>query len=315
MSDHKLHAALQTFGYTEQIKNGSIHPTGFVFDFEEVPQIIQAFRRMVRGLEFDMSEMAITTYMCAKQYNKPFTALPVFVMRAFHHGAIVTNKNLGITHPKQLEGKKVGVNRGFTVTAGVWARSILQHEYGVDLSKITWVLSGDEHVEEFKKPSYVVTAEKGANFEDMLLSGELAAASGVTSDNPDIVTLIPNAAAVGYDALRARGHYPINHTVVVKNSLLEAHPTLARDLFAMFAEAKKPYLDKLKAGALEKPSKVDQMLSKIYEITGKDPLPYGVEPNRAMLENIIHYAREQNAVTVDLKIEDLFAKGTLDLIG
>jgi 4,5-dihydroxyphthalate decarboxylase len=315
MSDQKLHAALQTFGYTARIKDGTLHPPGFVFDFEEVPQIIQAFRRMVRGLEFDMSEMAITTYMCAKQYQKPFTALPVFVMRAFHHGAIFTNKKLGITHPKQLEGKKVGVNRGFTVTAGVWARSILQHEYGVDLSKITWVLSGDEHVEEFKKPAYVVSADKGANFEEMLLSGELAAASGISSEHPDIVTLIPNAAGVGYEALRAHGHYPINHTVVVKNSLLEAHPHLARDLFLMFAEAKKPYLEQLKAGTLDHPSKVDHMLTKIHDITGKDPLPYGVEPNRAMLENIIHYAREQNAVTVDLKIEDLFAKGTLDLIG
>ncbi len=315
LHDQKLHAALQTFGYTKAIKDGSLHPNGFVFDFEEVPAIIQAFRRMVRGLEFDMTEMAITTYMCAKQFGKPFTALPVFVMRAFHHGAIVMNKNSGITHPKQLEGKKVGVNRGYTVTAGVWARSILQHEYGVDLSKIEWVLSGDEHVEEFRAPSYVTPTKSDKSFEEMLLSGELAAASGVVSTHPDIVTLIPDATKTGYEALRTRGHYPINHTVVVKDSLLAANPNLAKDLFQMFCEAKRPYVEALKAGTLANPTKVDETFGKVMAITGKDPLPYGIEPNRQALESIMQYAREQQCVTKPLTLEELFAKGTHDLVG
>ena len=92
------------------------------FDFEEVPRIIQAFRRMVRGLEFDVSEMAITTYICARAHGKRFTALPVFPMRAFHHGAIVYNTKAASAAPKDLEGRRVGVNRGYTVTTGVWAR-------------------------------------------------------------------------------------------------------------------------------------------------------------------------------------------------
>lgn len=310
----KLHTALQTLGHTQALKDGSIKPQTFEFEFEEVPQIIQAFRRMVRGLEFDISEMAITTYLCAKANGKKFTAIPVFPFRAFHHGAIVTNTKLGITDPKQLEGKKVGVNRGYTVTAGVWARSILQHDYGVDLSKITWVLSGDEHVAEYKAPANVVPIEAGKKIEDMLLSGELAAASGVVMDHPDIKPLIPNPAQAGFEALRTRGHYPINHTLVVKDELLEAHPGLAKDIFDTFSKAKKAYVETLRTGVAE-PTKNDQTALKIMEITAKDPMPFGVEPNRAMIEAINQYATEQKIIPRPFKMDEIWAKGTLDLVG
>jgi 4,5-dihydroxyphthalate decarboxylase len=315
MADMKLKTAIQTLGHTQALKDGTVRPQSFDFEFEEVPQIIQAFRRMVRGSEFDISEMAITTYLCAKAHGKKITAIPVFLMRAFHHGAIVTNTKLGITDPKQLEGKKVGVNRGYTVTAGVWARSILQHEYGVDLSKITWVLSGDEHVAEYKAPGNVVPVEAGKKVEDMLLSGELAAASGIVVDHPDIKPLIPNAAQVGYEALRTRGHYPINHTLVVRDELLEAHPGLARDIFETFAKAKNLYVEKLRAGQIGEPTKMDQTMMKIAEITGKDPMPFGVEPNRAMIEAINQYATEQQIIPRPFKMDEIWAKGTLDLVG
>src|SRR5688500_4835655 len=157
----KLRTALVTRGHTRALKDGTVTPRNVGFDLEQVPAIIQAFRRMVRGLEFDVSEMAITTYICARAHGKRFTALPVFPMRAFHHGAIVYNTKTGIQSPKDLEGKRVGVNRGYTVTTGLWARSILQHQYGVDLSTVTWVLSGDEHVEEYRPPANVVSVEKG----------------------------------------------------------------------------------------------------------------------------------------------------------
>ncbi len=101
----------------------------------EVDPIIAAFRRMVRGNEFDICEMAITTYICARAHGKPMTAVPVFLVRAFHHGATLVNTKAGIRKPKDLEGKRVGVNRGYTVTTGVWARGVLQDEHGVDLSQ------------------------------------------------------------------------------------------------------------------------------------------------------------------------------------
>src|SRR5436190_4143311 len=145
MAGPKLKTVTRTQGNNKALKDGVVKPVTFEFDFEEVDPIIAAFRRMVRGNEFDICEMAITTYICAKEHGKPMTAVPVFLIRAFHHGAILVNSKAGIRNPKDLEGKRVGVNRGYTVTTGVWARSILQDEYGADLSKITWMLLGDEH--------------------------------------------------------------------------------------------------------------------------------------------------------------------------
>jgi len=236
----RLKTALVTRGHTRALKDGTVTPRTFEFDFEEVPVIIQAFRRMVRGLEFDVSEMAITTYLCARAHGKAFIALPVFPMRAFHHGAIVYNTASGITQPKDLEGRKVGVNRGYTVTTGVWARSILQHEYRVDLSRITWVLSGDEHVAEYQPPSNVVPIEPGKKLEDLLVSGEIPAAIGVQVDSPVVKPLIPNAREAGFNALRTRGLYPINHTIVVRDTRLAANPELARDIFEAFVTTKPP---------------------------------------------------------------------------
>src|SRR5258706_8288923 len=178
MPELKLRTVTRTQGNNRALKDGTVKPRSFAFHFEEVDPIIAAFRRMVRGNEFDVCEMAITTYICAREHGKPMTAVPVFLVRAFHHGAILVNAKAGIKSPKDLEGKRVGVNRGYTVTTGVWARSILQQEYGVDLSKITWVLSGDEHVAENVPPSKLVPIEPGKKMADMLASGELVAAIG-----------------------------------------------------------------------------------------------------------------------------------------
>src|SRR3974377_2087061 len=106
----------RTQGNNQALNDGTVKPDNFVFDFVEVPVLIDAFRRMVRGLEFDICEMAITTYVCARAYGKRMTAVPVFLVRGFHHGAILENTKAGIHTPKDLEGKRVGVNRGYTVT-------------------------------------------------------------------------------------------------------------------------------------------------------------------------------------------------------
>src|SRR5580704_16401294 len=203
MAGPKFKTVIRTQGNNQTLKDGTVRPKTFEFDFEEVPVLIEAFRRMVRGLDYDICEMAITTYICAKAFGKRMTALPIFLVRAFHHGAIVYNTKAGIRAPKDLEGKRVGVNRGYTVTTGVWARGILQDEHGVDLSRITWVLSGDEHVAEYRPPANVVPVEKGKNMGDMLASGELAAAIGIEVDSPDVKPLIHHALEAGLAALRS----------------------------------------------------------------------------------------------------------------
>src|SRR6516165_11132358 len=254
MTALKLKTVTRSQGNNQALKDGTVKPRTFAFEFEEVDPLIAAFRRMVRGNEFDICEMAITTYICAKAHGKPMAAVPVFLVRAFHHGAILVNTKAGIRTPKDLEGRPVGVNRGYTVTTGVWARSILQDEHGVDLGKITWVLSGDEHVAEYRPPANVIPMQPGKKMADMLAAGELAAAIGVEASSPHVKPLIPNVLEAALAALRRNGHYPINHTVVVKDELLAAHPDLAADVFDAFAQAKRRYVDRLRAGRIERPT-------------------------------------------------------------
>jgi len=310
-----LKTVTRTQGNNEAVKDGTVKPRTFAFDFVEVDPLIDAFRRMVRALEFDVCEMAMTTYITARAHGKRMTGLPIFLMRAFHHGAIKYNTKSGIRTPKDLEGRKVGVNRGYTVTTGLWARSVLQHQYGVDLDKITWVLSGDEHVAEYRPPANVVPIEKGRKMADMRASGELAAAIGVDTDHPDVKPLIANAKEAGFEALRSRGHYPINHLMVVKDEVLEAHPQVAAEIFEAFTQAKKLYVERLKAGRIEKPTAVDELHKRVMEITGKDPLPYGIAPNRQALEEVIQSALEQKIITRPVRVEELFPRNTHGLVG
>jgi len=302
-----LTTVTRTQGNNKALKDGVVVPKTFTFEFIDVPVLIDGFRRMVRGLEFDICEMAITTYICARDHGKPFTALPIFLVRQFHHGAILVNTKAGIRSPKDLEGKRVGVNRGYTVTTGVWARGILASQYGVDLNSITWVLSGDEHVAEYRPPSNVVPIEKGKDMAKMLESGELVAAIGVDLKHPDVQPLIPNAAEAGFEALRTRGHYPINHLVVVKNELLATHPDLALDVFNAFSASKNLYVQDLRAGKIELPTEVDKMHQRVMEITGGDPLPYGVEPNRKNLEELVGHAVAQKIIAKPVSVDALFA--------
>src|SRR5262249_3599036 len=258
----------------------------------EVSPIVGAFRRMCRQLEFDVCEMAITTYLTARAYGKPFTALPVFVMRQFHHAPIVCNASSGVASPKDLEGKRVGV-RAYTVTTGVWARGILATEYGVDLDKVTWVVNDEEHVEEYQKayPRNVVH-EPGANFAEMVAKGELAAAIGAgKTDSPDVKPLIPNATEAEAAWYRKTGIYPINHTSVVKDSLLKADSTLGPRLFAAFTEAKAAFLARL--ASAKDLSAEEQTLARRRAVVGDDPLPYGLAKNRTAMEAVIRFAVAQ----------------------
>ncbi|MGH6922507.1 MAG: ABC transporter substrate-binding protein [Propylenella sp.] len=313
MAELRLRTVTRTQGANQALKDGTVKPRGFAFDFEEVDPLIRAFRRMVRELSYDVCEMALTTYVCAKEHGKRFTALPIFIVRAFHHGAILVNAKAEIDSPKDLEGRKVGVNRGYTVTTGVWARAILQDEYGVDLSRITWVLSGDEHVAEYMPPKNVVPIEAGKDMAKMLVSGELAAAVGIEVAHPDVRPLIPNALEAGLEALKTRGLYPINHLIVVKDDLLTAHPGfLAKDIFEAFAAAKRRYVERLKAGTIANPTKADETHRRVMEIIG-DPLRYGIEPNRRVLEELVRHALTQRIISKPVTVGELFAEGTREL--
>ncbi|HEY1487691.1 MAG TPA: ABC transporter substrate-binding protein [Micromonosporaceae bacterium] len=313
--DDPLVTVTRTQGNNRALKDGLVSSANFQLEFHDVPVLVNAFRSMVRDLAYDVCEMAVTTYLVAKAHGKPFTALPVFLVRGFHHGAIVVRAGGEIRHPKDLENRRVGVNRGYTVTTGVWARGVLHDEYGVDLDSITWVLSGDEHVSEYQPPPNVVTLSRGETLEDLVATGELAGAIGIEAHGDRFEPLIPHAGEAGYAALTARGYYPINHLIVVRDDLLAAHPDLAADLFQAFAASKRLYVQNLRTGDIDAPSAVDVMHARVMELTGNDPLPYGIEPNEAILEDLLRQARGQRILDTTPKVSDLFAAGTHDLLG
>lgn len=324
MAEITLKAATLTRPWTAPVKDGSVSPGRFALEFEEVPVIIRAFRRMVRSLDFDVTEMAFTTYLCARSFGKPFTALPVFLVRGFHHGAIVRPAAAGPVEsadavPQALEGQRVGVNRGYTVTTGVWARGILADQYDVDLGRVTWVPSGDEHVAEYQPPANVQPAGPDEDVPAQVAAGDLAAGVGFpgsafSGDGPAVVPLLPDAEQAGYNALRDHGYYPINHLLVVKDELLAAYPDLAPALFAAYAEAKNQYVAQLAAGAITDPDATDAMLARVTDITGADPLPYGIAPNRAMIDQLVRYAVSQQIIDKPVTADELFAPGTHDLV-
>jgi 4,5-dihydroxyphthalate decarboxylase len=191
----------------------------------------------------------------------------------------------------------------------------LQHQYGVDLNSIMWVLSGDEHVAEYQPPPNVIPMEKGRQLADLVELGELPAAIGLEVERPDVKQLIPNAAEAGLEALRRWGHYPVNHLIVVRDELLEAYPNLAADIFNTFAESKRDYVRRLDNGQIENPTAMDIMHRRVMEITGRDPLPYGIAPNSQTLMEIIQYAQEQGIIDRSPSLEELFAPGTHELVG
>jgi 4,5-dihydroxyphthalate decarboxylase len=305
-----LKTAIATYPHTKGLKDGTVTAPGLQLEHVEVSPIVGAFRRMVRSLEFDVSEMAITTYLTAKAHGKAFTALPVFVMRQFHHSPIVYNATAGVKSPKDLEGKKVGV-RAYTVTTGVWVRGILATEYGVDLDRITWVVVDEEHVQEYRKPSNV-EERPGASLAEMVAKGELAAAIGAGKvDSSDVKPLIPDAAEAEAAWYRKTGIYPINHTVVVKDSLLRDDPSLAPRLFGALADAKAMFLKTLASGA--ELSGDAQALARRRSIVGDDPLPYGLARNEKAMEAVIQFAVDQKILPRRVTPEEMFAQNTLEL--
>lgn len=304
--------AIGNYGLTKPLKEGRVQSDRLTLEHVQVDPIVAAMRRMVRGLEFDVCEMAFTTYLCARAVGKPITAIPVFLTRNFHHWAVFYNVKSGIREPKDLEGRTVGVNRGYTVTTGLWARGILQTEYGVDLSKVTWAPTGDEHVAEYQAPPNVDDSFRGNAIADLLLSGRLDAAVGdVRVESPDIRPLIPDARQAGFAYFRKTGIYPINHGVVIKDAILDAEPWVAEELFNAFTAAKKPYLARLEAGRDLSPA--DETAVALKSVVGNDPFPFGVNANRKALDAIVRFAVDQRVIPKPVSPEELFAPGTLTL--
>jgi 4,5-dihydroxyphthalate decarboxylase len=315
-----LTIAVATAGHTAAVKNGSVPIEGVAANFVEVVPIIAAFRRMVRDLEFDVCELAPTTYLIARARGAPYVALPIFVMRRFHHGGFVVRPDAGIKVPKELEGKRVGV-RAYSVTTGVWTRGIFSNEYGLDAGKVTWVVDDEEHVTALKLPDNVIHAPPGQSLAAMMASGALQAGfigpagigrAGAPTANweqggqtpaQNYPELIPNSAAVEADWYRRTGIYPIHGTIVVKTDVLSKRPWIARALYEAFSTAKYGYVERLERGQGDTDN--DKRYRALMPLVG-DPLPYGMKANRASIEALMTYALQQKLIPERMPLEQAF---------
>lgn len=314
-----LKIAIAEHPHTSAIRSGAIPIEGVDAEIVTVKPQIAAFRRMVRDVEFDVCEIAPTTYIIARAYGAPFVALPIFVVRRFHHSGLLVRPDAGIRTPKDLEGKKVGV-RAYSVTTGVWTRQVLIDEFGLDSSKVTWVVDDEEHVTQLKLPPNVVHATRP--LADMMADGELAAGFGgnagvgrtgnptdgwkeVEANYPD---LFPNAAEIEAEYYARTGVYPMHGTIVVKDSVLAEHPWVAKSLYDAFAKAKQDYLARLdmleaSGGATDK---TDKKHLKLRKIVGHDPLPYGIAANRKTIEALEATAFKQGLTPRRMSMSELF---------
>jgi 4,5-dihydroxyphthalate decarboxylase len=316
-----LTTALRTHGHTAALKRGDVPVRGATLNFIEVEPQILAFRRMVRDLAYDVCELAPTTYIIAKAYGAPFTAIPIFFERRFHHAGLLVRDDAGIREPKDLEGKKVGV-RAYSVTTGVWTRGILVNEFGLDSSRVTWVVDDEEHVTQFKLPPNVEHVAQGKSLASMMASGEIqagfAANAGIGREGPpkagwqakerketsNYRELFADPETLGVEWFRRTGIYPMHSTLVIKDEILKANPWLAKALFEAFQESKRRYLARLNSG--EADTGKDRRYLKQMKVVGEDPLPYGLEVNRRSIETLVHYAFQQGLIPRMLKMDALF---------
>ena len=313
----RLKIAVAEHPHTSAIRDGSIAIEGVDAEIVTVKPQIGAFRRMVRDLEFDVCEIAPTTYIIARAYGKKFKALPIFVVRRFHHSGLLVRPDAGIRHPKDLEGKKAGV-RAYSVTTGVWTRQVLIDEFGVDNDKIIWFVDDEEHVQELQLPHNVRHVAQGDSLADMMARGDIvagfAAAAGigrtgaptggwqeVEADYPD---LFPNAEELEADYYRTTGVYPMHGTIVVKDEVLDAHPWVARSINDAFTQAKDEWVAKLNSG--EATGAGADKYRALSTIVGSDPLPYGIEENRATILALEKTAFDQKLTPRRMSIDDLF---------
>jgi 4,5-dihydroxyphthalate decarboxylase len=262
---------------TAALKNGSVKSDLVSFDFVEYSPTNKGFKPMVRDGAFDVSEMAIVTYLMAKSFDKPMVLLPSVVVARFQHGHALYNAKLGTLTPADLNGKRVGI-RSFTTTTGAWLRGILANDYGVDLNSIDWVTFEDAHVAEFQDNTE--RAPQGKQIVQMLLDGELDAVLGEKSDQAGLRPLFSDVAAEEKSWFAKHGVMPINHMVVVSKALSDTQPEAVREVF--------------------------RLLQQSAALAPAGSRQFGADEMRRSLELIIRYAAEQGLIPGPFAVDELF---------
>jgi len=283
---------LADYPVTMAMKDGRVTSNLVTLDYCGPKVAHDGFKAMLRENAFDAGELAIVTYLQAKSWGKPFVLLPIPISGRFQHHAIGFNHELGRLNPKDIEGRKVGV-RTYAQTTGVWARGILQHEYGVDLDQVTWLTLDDAHLSEHHDPPNCQRLPVGAKLVEMMLEGEIAAAilGNDMPKDPRVRTLVPDAKAAAREWYQREGVIPINHMFVVRQELSRERPDAVREIFRMLVDSR-----------ILAPESARTTLP-----------PIGLERNRKGLEMAIEWSYEQKIIPRRLSVDELFDDTTAAL--
>ena len=305
----------------EAIREGAVAIEGIDLDCITLKSGREVFDRMVGGREFDVAELSASEFISLHSRGGcPFVALPVFPSRVFRHGYIFINTRRGITAPKDLEGRRVGLPL-YTQTAAIWARGHLMHQFGVDLDSIRWIQGAVEKPGSHGKPSAPpllrpVTIDQNAGPEPLgalLAGGEIDALIGSRKPaefgrHPDVARLFPNYRALERELYRTTGIFPIMHLVAIRRDLYERQRWIAASLYNAFVESKRRARERMRyAGSLSAmlPWLIDDV-EEVDEVFAGDAFPYGIEANRATLQALVAYMVEQHFIARAIPIEELF---------
>ena len=324
MSDVPISIASGAYDRIRAIRDGVVKVAGCAITYHVV-EPNQLFVRNLKSQEFDVSEMSFSTYiMLRDQGMAHYTAIPVFLSRAFRHSAIFVRTDRRIASPADLKGKRVGTPEYFT-TMLVWMRGFLSDEYGIKPSDLRWRVGPLEQPASFPFPQ--VGGEKalpgveteaipaGKTLSGMLADGELDA---VFSARPPscflrgaahVDRLFPDYRTVEHAYYLEAGVYPLMHAVGIRNSLVEQHPWMAGTLFNAFAKAKEIAVadfEKLSAFAVTLPW-VEAEYRATQAVLGRDIWPYGVAANRKAIDTLCRYLHEQGVTKRRMAVDELFA--------
>ncbi|CAN5151221.1 ABC transporter substrate-binding protein [soil metagenome] len=272
----KLRVLLGDHPHTAALKSGEVRSDLVEMDFAQYTPTNKGFKPMVRDAAFDVSELAVVTFLMAKAWGKPMVLLPDVMMARFQHSYAVTNPASGIVTPKDLEGKRVGI-RSFTTATGAWLRGILADDYDVDMDAVNWITFEDPHVAEYIDTS--TRAPAGKQVMQMLFDGELDAVLGEQSRDPRVNQLFPDAAAEEKAWFARHGVYPVNHVTVVSKNLSDNHPEIVREVHRMLRESRA-------AAAGQSPSFTDDELTRSLQMITKFSAQQGLIPRAYAVDEL-----------------------------
>ena len=317
----KIRFAAGGYDRLDALKYGLIKPEGIELEFIEINEPRRIFDGMLGDELFDVSEFSSSEFITRTlNGNFPFVGIPIFPSKAFRHGFIFINKTSGITNPKDLEGRVIGVPQ-HSQTAAVWIRGHLQHDYGVDWSTVKWIEGSIEQTGTHAKiettsPSIsptIVPNNSGKSISDLLADGEIDGIIGSRrpdsmGKNPNVKRLFSNYRSVEREYFKRTGIHPIMHVIVIRQDIYEQNKWIAESLYNAFEESKDWALKKLQISAAQHcmlPFMFSDM-DEVNELFEGDPWPYGIEANRPTLEALLEHLHEQHFITEAVPIEQLF---------